>query len=80
MTTKESQAISEQKHPDAWSTNLKQPAPKIHGEVLIVVQWHGEQRDMQTSSRLIPLVHDLTHILGVSNGLYPRTRHYMWEL
>ena len=36
---------------------------QINDELLQVCKWLGEKRDMETSSRLIPLVDDLTHIL-----------------
>ena len=32
-------------------------------ELLHLCKWLNEKRDMETSSRLIPLVDDLTHIL-----------------
>ena len=32
-------------------------------ELLQVCKWLNDKRDMETSSRLIPLVDDLTHIL-----------------
>jgi hypothetical protein len=32
-------------------------------ELLNLCKWLNEKRDMETSSRLIPLVDDLTHIL-----------------
>jgi hypothetical protein len=35
----------------------------INDELLQLCKWLNEKRDMATSSRLIPLVDDLTHIL-----------------
>ena len=36
---------------------------RIDDELLQLCKWLNEKRDMETSSRLIPLVDDLTHIL-----------------
>jgi hypothetical protein len=36
---------------------------RINDELLRLCKWLNEKRDMETSSRLIPLVDDLTHIL-----------------
>jgi hypothetical protein len=36
---------------------------RISDELLQLCKWLNEKRDMATSSRLIPLVHDRTHIL-----------------
>ena len=36
---------------------------RINDELLQLCKWLNEKRDMETSSRLIPLVDDLTHIL-----------------
>jgi hypothetical protein len=36
---------------------------RINDELLQVCKWLNERRNMETSSRLIPLVDDLTHIL-----------------
>jgi len=36
---------------------------RINDELFRVCKWLNERRDMETSSRLIPLVDDLTHIL-----------------
>jgi hypothetical protein len=36
---------------------------RINDELLQLSKWLNEKRDMETSSRLIPLVDDLTHIL-----------------
>jgi hypothetical protein len=36
---------------------------RISDELLELSKWLNEKRDMATSSRLIPLVDDLTHIL-----------------
>ena len=36
---------------------------RIDDELLQLCKFLNEQRDMETSSRLIPLVDDLTHIL-----------------
>jgi hypothetical protein len=36
---------------------------QINDELFQVCEWLNERRDMETSSRLIPLVDDLTHIL-----------------
>jgi hypothetical protein len=36
---------------------------RINDELLQLCKWLKEKRDMETSSRLIPLVDDLTHIL-----------------
>jgi len=36
---------------------------RISDELLELCKWLNEKRDMATSSRLIPLVDDLTHIL-----------------
>jgi hypothetical protein len=41
---------------------LKQPL-RINDELLQLCKFLNEKRDMETSSRLIPLVDDLTHIL-----------------
>jgi hypothetical protein len=41
---------------------LKQ-LPRINDELLRLCKWLNEKRDMKTSSCLIPLVDDLTHIL-----------------
>jgi hypothetical protein len=35
----------------------------VNDELLQLCKWLNEKRDMATSSRLIPLVDDLTHIL-----------------
>jgi hypothetical protein len=35
----------------------------INDELLQLCKWLNEKLDMETSSRLIPLVDDLTHIL-----------------
>jgi hypothetical protein len=36
---------------------------RINDELMQLCKWLSEKRDMETSSRLIPLVDDLTHIL-----------------
>jgi hypothetical protein len=36
---------------------------RINDELLQLCKWLNENRDMETSSRLIPLVDDFTHIL-----------------
>ncbi len=36
---------------------------RINNELFQLCNWLNEKRDMETSSRLIPLVDDLTHIL-----------------
>jgi hypothetical protein len=36
---------------------------RINDELLQLCKWLNKKRDMETSSRLIPLVDDLTHIL-----------------
>ena len=36
---------------------------RINDELIQLCTWLNEKRDMETSSRLIPLVDDLTHIL-----------------
>jgi hypothetical protein len=36
---------------------------RIDDELMQLCKWPNEKRDMDTSSRLIPLVDDLTHIL-----------------
>jgi hypothetical protein len=36
---------------------------RIDDEPMQLCKWLNEKRDMETSSRLIPLVDDLTHIL-----------------
>jgi hypothetical protein len=36
---------------------------RIDDELMQLCKWRNEKRDMETSSRLIPLVDDLTHIL-----------------
>ncbi len=36
---------------------------RINAELFRLCKWLNEKRDMETSSRLIPLVDDLTHIL-----------------
>jgi hypothetical protein len=36
---------------------------RINDELFQWCKWLNERRDMETSSRLIPLVDDLTHIL-----------------
>jgi hypothetical protein len=36
---------------------------RTNDELLQLCKWLNEKRDMATSSRLIPLVDDLTHIL-----------------
>ena len=36
---------------------------RINDDLLQLCKWLDEKRDMETSSRLIPLVDDLTHIL-----------------
>ena len=36
---------------------------RINDELLRLCKWLNEKRDMETSSRLIPLVDGLTHIL-----------------
>jgi hypothetical protein len=36
---------------------------RINDELMQLCNWLNERRDMDTSSRLIPLVDDLTHIL-----------------
>jgi hypothetical protein len=35
----------------------------INDELLQLCKWLGERHDLDTASRLIPLVEDLTHIL-----------------
>jgi len=35
---------------------------RIDDELMQLCKWLNEKRDIQTSSRLIPLVDDLTHI------------------
>ena len=46
----------------AWELGQKQLL-RISDELLQVSKWLNEKRDIETSSRLIPLVDDLTHIL-----------------
>ena len=36
---------------------------RINDELMQLCKWLNEKRDVETSSRLIPLVDDLTHIL-----------------
>jgi hypothetical protein len=36
---------------------------RIDDELMQLCKWLNDKRDMETSSRLIPLVDDLTHIL-----------------
>jgi hypothetical protein len=36
---------------------------RINDELMQLCKWLNEKRDMETSSRLIPLVDDLSHIL-----------------
>jgi hypothetical protein len=36
---------------------------RINDELMQLCKWLNEQRDIKVSSRLIPLVDDLTHIL-----------------
>jgi hypothetical protein len=36
---------------------------RINDELMQLCKWLNEKRDIETSSRLIPLVDDLTHIL-----------------
>jgi hypothetical protein len=36
---------------------------RIDDELMALCKWLNEQRDIKVSSRLIPLVDDLTHIL-----------------
>jgi hypothetical protein len=36
---------------------------RINDELMRLCKWLNEKRDMETSSRFIPLVDDLTHIL-----------------
>jgi hypothetical protein len=36
---------------------------RINDELLQLCKWLNEKHDMETSSRFIPLVDDLTHIL-----------------
>ena len=36
---------------------------RINDELMQLCKWLTEKRDMETSSRLIPVVDDLTHIL-----------------
>jgi hypothetical protein len=36
---------------------------RINDELMQLCKWLNEKRDMATSSRLIPLVDDLTHLL-----------------
>jgi hypothetical protein len=36
---------------------------RIDDELMQLCKWLNEKREMETSSRLIPLVDDLTHIL-----------------
>jgi hypothetical protein len=36
---------------------------RVNDELMQLCKWLNEKRDMATSSRLIPLVDDLTHIL-----------------
>jgi hypothetical protein len=36
---------------------------RINDELLQLCKWLNEKHDMETSSRLVPLVDDLTHIL-----------------
>ena len=36
---------------------------RINDELMQLCKWLNEKRDMETSSRLIPLVDDLIHIL-----------------
>ena len=36
---------------------------RIDDELMQLCKWLNEKRDMETSSRLTPLVDDLTHIL-----------------
>jgi hypothetical protein len=45
---------------------------RINDELLQLCKWLNEKPDMETSSRLIPLVDDLTHILieGGKNKLH----------
>jgi hypothetical protein len=37
--------------------------PRINDELMQLCKWLNEKRDLDTSSRLIPLEDDLTHIL-----------------
>jgi len=37
---------------------------RIDDELMQLCKWLNEKRDTETSSRLIPLVDDLTHILA----------------
>jgi hypothetical protein len=39
---------------------------RINDELMQLCKWLNEKRDMEISSRLIPLVDDLTHILNSS--------------
>jgi hypothetical protein len=39
---------------------------RINDELLQLCKWLNEKRDMETSSRLIPLVDDLTHMLAIT--------------
>jgi len=43
--------------------NTLKPLLRINDELLQLCKWLNEKRDMEISSRLIPLVDDLTHIL-----------------
>jgi hypothetical protein len=46
---------------------------RIDDELMQLCKWLNERRDVATSSRLIPLVDDLTHILleaGKNNKLH----------
>ena len=36
---------------------------RINDELMQLCKWLNERRDMETSSRLIPLMDELTHIL-----------------
>jgi hypothetical protein len=44
---------------------------RINDELIQLCKWLNERRDMATSSRLIPLVDDLTHILILLVDTYP---------
>jgi hypothetical protein len=58
---------------------------QINDELLQLCKWLNEKRDMETSSRLIPLVDDLTHILDRSGQeqitlMQPRKGYFtIWE-
>jgi hypothetical protein len=46
-----------------WHRAADKRLLRINDELLQLCKWLNEKRDMETSSRLIPVVDDLTHIL-----------------